>query len=451
MKSELAYGIDFGTTNSTISFVRNGHAETVPLDTGAKQPDVFRSVMYIRPDSTITFAHEAIDNYLRDIAKNDAKVRKQIFTGQFIQLDKPIIGDGGWAGVEMVPEMIEVDVGEEGRLLMGLKSALSTNIIPNMNIYGRFYSLERLLGIMLAEMKKRADKIVGENVTSAVVGRPVHFVGENDALAQERLTEAVHIAGFTDIRFEFEPIGAAWDYGTSVTDRKHKVIVFDFGGGTLDFSIVSFPEHEIIYNDGIGIGGDLINTEFFEAQIAQYFGSEATFGTSKMPLPSAIRLALKNWYSISQLKTENFLQMLSKLRDATDQKEALGNLRTLVVHNLGYALYQSIDNAKIALSDRSEYDYQFEYAAIDIKKGITRPSFEQSICHIVDEISNKIDEIQERSHISWSEVDYVVTTGGSSLIPIVRFMLEAKIGKGKLVKQETFTSVAKGLALRANS
>src|SRR3989344_1593857 len=168
-----AYGIDFGTTNSSVAFYKDGKADVLKIEPQSSDPYVLRSVLYIKPDSKILIGNDAINEYIQDIAKGEAKITKQIFTGRFIKKDKDILGDSGWRGTEMVPELIKVEVGGEGRLMMSLKSAASSKMLTNMNIFGKFYSIEKLLSLILSEIKSRSDKITGENITNVVLGRPV--------------------------------------------------------------------------------------------------------------------------------------------------------------------------------------------------------------------------------------------------------------------------------------
>ena len=443
----IAYGIDFGTTNSSVAFYKDGKSEVLKIDPASDNPYVFRSVLYIKPESEeILFAYEAIEEYIKDIAKNEAKEIKQVFTGRYIKKDKDIIGDSGWSGTEMVPEIIKVEVGGEGRLMMSLKSAISSKLITNLNIYGRFYSFEKLLSLMIGEMKRRADEITGEDVKSLVLGRPVKYVGGNEDIALGRMREAARIAGFENVEFEFEPIGAAWDWGLE-TEENETIMVFDFGGGTLDLSVVKFPEKEIIANDGVPIGGDLLNSRLFEERISEHFGSKAKYGEAEMGFPSAIMMGLKNWYNISQLKTESFLQMLYKLRDSSSDKKAVDKLISLVRNNLGYALYKSIDEAKMELTKEIKSAYKLKEKDIDIEDIVTREEFEKIIAEDLVAINELIDKLY--MEIGLRKIDYVVTTGGSSLIPAVQNLLKLKFGEEKVRSKDTFTSVARGLALRA--
>lgn len=90
-------------------------------------------------------------------------------------------------------------------------------------------------------MKSHDDKIVGENITDVVLGRPVQFVGGNNDVALSRLKKVAEMAGFKNIVFEYEPVGAAYDYGIKVHDDQI-ALMFNFGGGMLDLTLMKLPE-----------------------------------------------------------------------------------------------------------------------------------------------------------------------------------------------------------------
>ena len=82
-----AYGIDFGTTNSTIAVVDSlGNPQTLPIDTEAPNPNIMRSITYIHPEGKILYGKPAIDAYLVDVAQGKGRISKTIFTGRMIKV-----------------------------------------------------------------------------------------------------------------------------------------------------------------------------------------------------------------------------------------------------------------------------------------------------------------------------------------------------------------------------
>jgi len=446
----LSYGIDFGTTNSSVSFLdRSGELRVLPIDAKAVNPTIVRSVIYLSPKRKFYFGGRAIAKYLEEIGKGKPWETEMVFTGKYLEVTKPF-GMGGYRGEEMVPEIIEVEVNPGGRLFQSLKTALSLRTISSFKVFDKKYLLEDLIGSFFKYLKDSADSLMGEEINRVVIGRPVHFIGEDDDLAQDRLMKSAKIAGFGEIKFELEPIGAAWEYGFKAKKKKQIILVFDFGGGTLDFSVVSFPEREILANYGLSIGGDLFNSEIFSAKLARYFGSNAKYGELELPFPGWIYKRLKGWYQISLLKTKKFMNTLEFLRYRCSDIKAIEALRSLVVYNLGFALYEEIDRVKRELSYKNEEVLVFEKEKIDIHEILARSSFEKIIADFLDDVSKGIDEVIDKAGLNIDEIDYLITTGGSSLIPAVELMLVGKFGKDKIKSRDYFTSVATGLALRAS-
>jgi hypothetical chaperone protein len=442
---KLSYGIDFGTTNSTVAYVDgNNKVIKLPLDPESENPTVIRSVIYASPDGQFLFGKPAVDAYLASIAINKAKTKKTIFTGNYIK-----INDENGRN-QIVPEVIDIDVFNGGRLLQSLKSALSSSSIKEINLFGKVYKIEEIVGMYLKELKNRADKIVGQNVTSVVIGRPVEYVGGDNNLAIERMEKALKIAGFEDIKFEYEPVGAAYDYGINVKIPQ-KILVFDFGGGTLDVSIFKFPEKEVLINAGLAIGGDHFNSEIFMSKLSKYFGSEATYGLANLKLPKYIFSSLENWYEISLLKSSTFEYHIQHFHYKCSDPKSLERLRSLVVNNLGFNMYEEIERVKKELSSNSEGQYKFNTKDINIETNIKKEEFEKITETDREDIKELIKNAIKSANLTLNDIDVVATTGGSSLVPSIQKLLEDMFGKDKIQKSDAFTGVASGLAIIANN
>jgi hypothetical chaperone protein len=441
---KISYGIDFGTTNSTIAYVNeNDKVIKLPIDPEADNPTVMRSVIYASPDGKFLFGKSAMNAYLASVATNKATTKKTIFTGNYID----IITDNGKR--ETIQEIIDIDVFNGGRLLQSLKSVLSSNSIKEINLFGKTYLIEEIVSMFLSELKKRADKIVGQNVTTAVIGRPVEYVGGNNKLAIDRMTKACKLAGFNDVRFEYEPVGAAYDYGVNVS-KDQNVLIFDFGGGTLDLSIFKFPEKKVLTNIGLAIGGDHFNAEIFMNKLSKYFGSEATYGLAHLKLPIYIFNALQNWYEISLLKTKSFVDNLQHFRFMCSDTESLDRLGSLVADNLGFTMYEEIERVKKNLTANNEELYKFETKHINIETRIKKEEFEDIIASDIIDIKELIEKSLKSANLSIDEIDIVATTGGSSLVPSVHNLLVKMFGAEKIQKSDAFTGVASGLAIISN-
>jgi hypothetical chaperone protein len=439
-----AYGIDFGSTNSLLSYYDGESVQILPLETDNSK--IVRSVIYIHPQKGKFIGKTAIDAYIDDVNRGEPLKLIEHFTGKYIKVPKP--GDG-FVGMITVPQIIMVESGNRGRLIQGLKSLLTSDFLGT-ELFGEYHTLEDLLGIILEEMKLRADKLIGKKVDNAVIGRPVRYVGKaNEKLALDRMRSVAKKAGLKNIEFELEPIGAALSYSKSST-KNETVLVFDFGGGTLDISIVSNPSGKILGVAGAGIGGDLIDIHIFQNKLLKYFGGSSKFGLHHQHLPRFIVNALQNWYSLSLLKTRDFLETLDRLARQTDDKESMTHLQDLVLYNLGFALYEEIDRVKKQLSVKNQENYKFCRQSININEIFTRIDLQEIIYPLILQIEKCLDDSLAISGIQASQIDKVVMTGGSSLIPQVREILGEKFGYEKLVKYNVFESVVHGLSIKSS-
>lgn len=443
----VAYGIDFGTTNSTICVVDGSGVRKLGVDPEASNPAIMRSVMYVSPQKRYLFGKPAVDAYLIDVAQNKEIGKTSVFTGRQIKVGG-VSTSSGVTPDRWVDEIIEVDVSANGRLFQGVKSILSRQSVEKVEVFGEDVEIVSLVGRFLAEMKQRADGLLGMEVERAVFGRPIEYVGGNNNLAVERMTKAAEMAGFKEVQFEYEPVGAALDYGVDITTEQ-MVLIFDFGGGTLDLSVIRFPAKEFLAHVGLAIGGDHFNSEFFLNKLARHFGKDSTYGFNRLPVPRWVYEQLKNWYMISLLKTETFKKSIDNFRFLNSQPGTIEALESLIFNNLGFTMYEEIDRVKVALSGKGEERYLLKAPAIEIEELIPRQDFEEIVLANMERVEDVIEVALRSAGIRTENVDVVATTGGSSLIPMVQLLLARKFGAEKVRSKDAFTSVAAGLAWRA--
>ena len=433
------FGLDFGTTNSSIAIHDGKSAIVLPIDYIASDPKVLRSMIYFDKDLTTLFGQEGIDKYLLDNKNRSAGVVKKVFTGRMVAA-----GDGA----DEVPEYFEeVDYGT-GRLLQALKSSLRTSF-RGTKIFEKYYSVEELIGLFVGEIKKRAEKELGVTIDEVVSGRPVKFSDdqEKDLSAQQRLEVGLKLAGFRDIKFEYEPVAAARHFLSTNTEDQ-TVLVFDFGGGTLDTSIVKFErgKEAILATDGVYIGGDLLNSDIMQFKIWDYFGYSAKWSDQGLPVPYHIYQDLSSWYTIPTLNNPEMLLLFDKIKYKHTDLRSLERLIYLIKQNLGFEIYSAIEQAKKELSFSETATITFEDGPIDIHIRISRDEFEDIIQARVEEIREVVQRTLQKARLGHQQIDKVVKTGGSSMIPVFSKMLEDIFTPEKVVTFETFTSIAAGLA-----
>jgi hypothetical chaperone protein len=175
--------------------------------------------------------------------------------------------------------------GADGRLMRSMKSALGSALMEQHTDIGagRSVAFGDVIAGYLLHLKRAAQTHVGAEIDRVVLGRPVFFVdddAERDAAAQAALATAARAVGFREVRFQYEPIAAAFHYEQQAT-REQTVIVADIGGGTSDFSIVRVgPERrrradrrdDILASHGVHVAGTDFDRHIELASILPAFG-----------------------------------------------------------------------------------------------------------------------------------------------------------------------------------
>ena len=414
--SKVIYGLDFGTTNTAISIVRDNTCEVLPI--GANGLPTVPSLIFF-PDygGEILIGQNAIDGYLNS--------------------------------------------GMNGRLMQSIKTFLPEKNFKGTDVGGQlgFATLERLISVMLRFVKDQADAYVDEPVTEVVMGRPALFSSdpEKDALAEGRLVEAARLAGFEQIHIQKEPIAAAFDYERRI-DREEIAFIADFGGGTSDFTVMRLgPDHvdkadrstDILGVDGVYVGGNNFDASIMWHRLIKYFGSESEFKEWNrwLPMPRHLMRDLCRWQRITLLKDRKTREFVQRLQRLSNDPEAINRLITLIEENLGFSLFQAIEQAKRDLSSDMDTRLVFNESVIAIDEKISRPDFEDlSDTHITD-IKSCIDQLLATSGLTADQIDSFFITGGTSYIPAVQQVLTDTFGVEKMRTGDAFISVAAGLAL----
>ncbi len=345
-----------------------------------------------------------------------------------------------------------------GRLIQSLKSFLSSALFRETWVGSERYSVEDLTTVMAQALRSGAEAQFGDLGKRVVVGRPVRFVGsetkESDALAVSRLEQAFRRAGFDEIIFEYEPLGAAYFY-ESMLDHEEKIVIADFGGGTSDFSLLRVgprvKKRGVVATAGLGLAGDAFDAKIVRHVVSPMLGlgSEYRSMGKMLPMPSSVYLKLEKWHHLSFLKTQDTLRMLRSLEVLSEEPGKVAALIDLVENDAGYNLHRSVQRTKVELSSRESSEFVYEDPLVSIKQVVTRGDFEDWIEPELSAISDCVDRLLKDARTDAAVVDRVFLTGGSSLVPAVRRIFEHRFGVEKVSAGDEFTSVARGLALRA--
>lgn len=419
-------GLDFGTTNSALALApAKGPAALAEFSTGAGgRTSTFRSVLFF-----------------------EAQERGVIDTV------------GG-------PEAIARYLGSHsgGRLIQSLKSYLASRLFESTRVFGRTYTLEELVAVLLRSIRGGAERSLGPIGERVVVGRPVRFAnsdGEADeTLALTRLREGLRLAGFTDVVFEYEPVGAAWFYESSL-DHDETVLIGDFGGGTSDFCLMRVGpgarsltgRERILGTEGVGLAGDAFDSEIVDRVVAPRLGRGSSFRSyldgKRIPVPQWIFQKLRRWHHLSFLKSRETMHLLREIHAQSEAPEAIEALLHLIDYDLGYQLYKTVEGSKVELSSRDASRVVLRDPPLVLDEPVLRAHFNDWISGSLAAIRGCVDRLLATTGARPADVDRVFLTGGSSLVPAVRRVFQDVFGAEKIRGGDELTSVALGLALRA--
>ena len=342
-----ACGVDFGTSNSTMGWSRQGQPALLALEDGKL---TLPSVVFFNADEDeFSYGRAALTTYL---------------------------------------------AGYEGRLMRSLKSLLGSGMIDGQTeVGGRALPFRALLTQFIGELKQRGERSAGRRFDSVVLGRPVHFVDDNaqaDQLAQDTLEEVARAVGFKHIAFQYEPIAAAFDYESTI-GREELVLIADIGGGTSDFSLVRLsPERarqverrdDILANAGVHIGGTDFDKYLSLASVMPLLGLGSQL-TSNSEVPSSYYFNLATWHTINQIYTRKAWQQLQDVYREVRERDKFARLLDLVEQRAGHWLALQVEAAKIGLSAEQTVTLELDRLRPSGSLHLQRADFDASIDHLV--------------------------------------------------------------------
>jgi hypothetical chaperone protein len=406
-----------------------------------------RSVLYVQRDGQVLAGRRAINAYY---AQNSGRPRKIVrqYVGQLEQ----VYSDGLRVAEDIFARIDELS---PGRLLRSLKSELAGEY-PGTVIFGRNYELEELIGIYLQQIRERVEEETGGEVEGVVLGRPINFVGEEEGAgnqrAEERLRDAAGRAGFRQVVFEFEPIAAALHYELSLAEPRN-ILVFDFGGGTLDVTVMRVgrdEERQVFATGGVGLAGDLFDQRIVEGLLLDHFGRGSTWSESSIPFPDQYTSALLNWQTIMSMHRPEDLHFLRQAQMTGSHPARVRALESLIVNDEGVLLFDRVEQAKISLSSDRFAIIHLDGEEIKVWQTMTRSQFEALIAQEIDRIKGVVLDVLGRSGLDAREIAAVVRTGGSAQIPAFIALLGELFGPEKVVLSDAFSGVTAGLAIKAH-
>jgi hypothetical chaperone protein len=447
----VVLGVDYGTTNSSAAVFINGQVRVLEIDPTNTSPKTLKSSIFVATDGEISLGQAAIDQYIEKFEGIEIKTDFQI-TDDFMVVEK----FGGNKEQDTIKERIieEVELNLPGRFIMSPKRVLPNKFFHQTDIFGKIYTAEDLSALLLKQIKTRSEEILQREISAVNLGRPVHYSDnpDEDDLAIERITKAAQSVGFKDITFTYEPVGAAYNY--SLQNKENKMgIVFDFGGGTFDTSVVEFfknGEMKVIANEGVYVGGNKLNENLIYSKFMPYFGRDAKWGPSNVPIPLWITQNASRWETSVLMRKKENMELLEKIRRQTDDFDLIENLLYLIRYNLGLSLFLLAENLKIDLSNADPSDILpilWKRENIEIKERTSQEEFRKIVWNDISRIVQSMRNVLDKAELTYDDIDVVIKTGGSSRVFFVTELLQNIFPNAEIFEGDAFTDVTSGLAI----
>ena len=269
---------------------------------------------------------------------------------------------------------------------------------------GKEYKPQQISSFILQKIKKDAEAFVGEPVEKAVITVPAYF----DDNQRQATKDAGTIAGLDVVRIINEPTAASLAFGLDKAKEDMKILVFDFGGGTLDVTIME-------------MGGGV-----FEVM--------STSGDTQLGGTDMDKVIID--YVVDEFKKKEGL-------DLSQDNTAMTRIR------------EAAEKAKIELSTVMETDINLPFIAQDpsgaknLELRITRAKLDELIGPIIEKCKPSIEKSLEDAKLSKSDINKIVMVGGPTRIPLVKKFVSELIGKEVESGVDPMEAVAMGAAIQA--
>ena len=458
MGERIGIGIDFGTSNSAAAVFDGQSLRLVDLEEGSA---ILPSATYIDRALRTRTGRSAIERYIADNV------------GRTVELVPEVIGEaslalGGDSGGREGPQLLTRkiygqpvrDSGLRGRLFRGTKRLLGREDVKRLMVFDHPFRLVALITPVLLRIRNALAQLGTSDARHGCMGHPVNFEGRDsgrNTLALSRLGEAYGHAGFDDTRFFPEPVAAAVGYLHAHPGAAgNRILTVDFGGGTLDLCVLERTGggagFRTVTTHGVALGGDRIDQRIFSELLFPLLGKGERWkrrGTSRVietPFPfERYEQLLLNWAVTYMLSQNRYTApVLDCIAQGGPGRFKFRRLRDLIQQNYGYRVFQAIRALKAELSRTQEA--VLDIPEIDVEMRVTRSAFEALIPDLLEEFEKAVDDTLAGVGLPPDEIDIVLRTGGSSLIPAVRRILDRRF-PGRVVEHDPFTGVASGLAI----
>jgi hypothetical chaperone protein len=453
-------GIDFGTTNSTVA-VYNGervrYLQLEPEHDGAVMP----TALYLSRERQGAVGRAAIDRYTRENTGRTVHLTAEgvgEITVTVAGTDRTAGLDDGGAITQSFEVHAWTDQDLPGRLFRSVKRWLGSTSVERVRVFDTQYRIVALVTPVLAHLRGAIGAEAAGGAGVVHVGRPIRYEGRTadaNEIAVARMTEACRHAGLRGAKLFPEPIAAALSYlaGRPLAEGE-TALAFDFGGGTLDLSVVEARGGELVLRatHGIPIGGEEIDRRIYRAKVFPELGEGALvhrpiideWREERFPF-DRFGDRLLNWALAYDLNRPELLESLAQgIREGGDAGRRLERLYSVVKGNLSYAVFQAIESAKVALSEVEQAEVTVP--ELDLRVPLNSDELDKIAEPLLDEAAEALDAVLDAAELEPGALSVVVRTGGSSRLRAVIRLLEARF-PGRVVEHDPFTSIAAGLAV----
>jgi hypothetical chaperone protein len=453
----IGVGVDFGTSNSTVAWFDGTNLHFVRIEGDSP---ILPTAIHLSREYAGTTGTQAIDRYVQE---NTARLVHMVpeILGQAAGAIDDRSSHSEMSELETSRNIVYgplIDHGLPGRLFLGLKRLLGNTTINRLYVFNRPFRLVALLTPVLLRMRESVEEELNEPVGNVHIGRPVDFEGSDVArnqFALKRLTEACEHAGFRNIEFYPEPVAATLSFlWQQRLLPKGIVLTVDFGGGTLDLSVMQYSgvDFKVLATAGADLGGDRIDQLIFRRLLFPLLGEGELWSRQvngrlvETPFPfNEYEEGLLNWAITHTLNQNRYKTRLTEaIARGGPASVKFERLKDLINYNYSYNIFSAIKKAKAELSVAEETS--IDIPELNLTVAITRAQFNQMLSDIMLKLQNLMHETLNRAKLKPDEIDLVVRTGGSSQIVAVKLLLE-RFFPGKVTEHDPFTSVAGGLAI----
>jgi hypothetical chaperone protein len=351
--------------------------------------------------------------------------------------------------------------GFDGRLMRSMKSILGSPLAENSTDLGDGTAIKYtdIIAIFVDHLKRSAEKSAGGAINRAVLGRPVFFVDDDpraDLMAQQQLEAAARSVGLREIHFQYEPIAAAFDYESHLTEEG-LVLVADIGGGTSDFSLVRVgPERmkrverkdDVLAHHGVHVAGTDFDRRVELATILRELGYQ-TLDPEGREIPNRIYFDLATWHLINTVYAPKRVSELALMRHLFIETKHHDRLMRVVDRRLGHALAAHAEEAKIGVAAGGETLIDLDEVEDDLRLAFDEAQLIKAGHDETLRIVQAARDTVQAAGVATRDVDAIYFTGGSTGLTFLSGAIAAAFPDAKAVFGDRLASVATGLGIHA--